>query len=999
MTSRSQRFFDLTDYTRIAFITRLLFACLLPLGALHAQDSPLLPLWERGAFHELLHAQAPGDGATELDHYALEVAQILYPTSGEVTPELLPNPPAGAASIWHQAAPYIAGIAYQRAYRFQEASEQFASALQALPPSSPLHQQAKKCLAQCAHALQNDAVWTPLKPLRIQPASGQHPAQAMPQKWVEGRWVPVPEELRSRHDRRNGFVGHMFIHPMHRTAWFASDRHGRGETDVYRVEVFDDGDFGSVEPAPEGVNSPFNERTPVWSAAEQTLYFSSDRATSTGSFDIYAAYLASASPEVRPLPFAVNSAFNESHFTPGADGWSAWLVSDRLGADGALYRIASESETRHPVHLHAAVESPPRDPGMTLSLWDTGSGRLLWTGPIAEVTPDNRLAIAADGARLLALLHSTRENAHTWFEWSVPVVAEAVHLDFILRADSLPGAEEVNRTVLQEAAATPWPLHWSLPTHAWSQGAIPTAPVTASNLPAQWRHLASTDCWRQGSAEERWLAVRAFEEMEALPPFSAAPEGEAWELVTSGARWTPEVLSAWYERNAAFQDGLEACCVDAAWAEPCAQWRRKMEEGIHHVERGVFWSKLSQTLLPFHALHAAQLPIHEDDFDWFAQGVPLMEQAIQVAYADRSWESLVDTREVFRDWLLVHWEGMKANANTSTSLLERAHWELEQSFALPVWNNLEPAAWALVNGYPEVDVKDITAPAPPSIASAMRAVLRNEQPAPRPVAEESEVLGGDSTFVIQLGAFAGEPDPTAFIPVESGLKRFDLNGFTKVVCGSFNDKDSARDFLLRVWEGGGYPGAFVLAVEREVWEAAPTWEVAREAAGFAAVGTLDGDSMRSAQAFGEGAVFWPQTEGTWSVWSPLYARKRFAERALASWDDELREGTVRAYGLTDAPTPVFASAPVPAPEPETATAADSSRWAIRVADCPEGATHLQRTAVLRLPDELKVRSTLYGTGVAYLSGEIEGESKALELLRLVKASGFPQARLVPVHVD
>lgn len=970
---------------------------------LWSQLPDLQGIWERDAFHELLLAGPPGDDASSLQRYAFDVAQTLYPPSGVVRPEDLPVPPADADAFWHNAAPYLSGLAHQRALHFAKAAAAFKRASALLPAASPLRRLAQRHLAQCTTMADAPRVWTPLKPLVFRPAQGMDVVEMMPQKWVGGRWVPVPDELRSRHDRKSGFRGQMFIHPMQATAWFASDRSGRGDTDLFVVDVEPDGDFGEVRAAPEGVNSPANERTPIWSPLDQTLYFSSDRATAIGGFDVFACALTGAHHEAHRLPFAINSAFNESHYTPGTDGWSAWFSSDRLGPHGALYRIASESETRHPVRVFAQIGTSHPEEAAQLTVWHAGSGRLLWNGPLDEINPRNALAVVEDGANLLALVSTEGEAAHTWFEWPIPVVGAPMDVAFELAFEPQVGVLEQHRVATADEAFDAWPVFWSLPFQAWSQAEIPTAPVTDAALPADWRHLAEEACWQSASADARWNVVRALDAALATNGWPAAPDGNAWDRVRTGMAWTPEVLAELTQRNEVFNQALLVDCTGAEWGAAMERIRAVRQEELRLFERGLFWSELSQTLLPFTALRAARMDIDLDAHPWFTDAESIMAGATLQAFTDCSWEPLVATREVWRDWLFAHWEAMKALDAVDEREMERAHWELEQCFALPVWSNLESAAQSLLADVPlgAASASDSTGPARPSWGPAMQAMWTNDRPSV-PVPNESRIedptLPDTGTFTIQLGAFLETPDPAAFLTVESGLRQIEINGWNKVVYGLFHDKNSARVFLQRIWDGGAYDGAFVLTLDDHSWEAAVEWDVRSEVRGWVVEGTRNGSPEGVNSGVLGAAHFWPVEPSAWHVCSDVYKTQRQARAVRDKWAAVLPDAKIRAYGTGQQSKPsVPKEVAKSASEAPPIALVDTSRWVIRVGEFENGASSTQRAAMLRLP--VQVRAVPHGSGDAFISEEITGEQQALETLKAIQAMGFTGARLTPVRVD
>lgn len=117
--------------------------------------------------------------------------------------------------------------------------------------------------------------------------------------------------------------------------FFASDRTGgKGGMDIWVGNINQDGDVLTANPVPE-VNTIGNDVTPFFLNLTQTLYLSSDnRAQSMGGYDIYESNPISGGnfSEPQPIPYPVNSSYDDLYLSLKEDGTMGYISSNRLGA-------------------------------------------------------------------------------------------------------------------------------------------------------------------------------------------------------------------------------------------------------------------------------------------------------------------------------------------------------------------------------------------------------------------------------------------------------------------------------------------------------------------------------------------------------------------------------------------------------------------------------------------------------------------------------------------
>ena len=971
--------------------------------------------WEASEW-ELVHETSekvllenPG---SEVARFALASSSYMGFLNGSTVHDTIPELSSGSGSHWHLNSVFVHGHQLQSAYRFDEAADLFLEFLEIADERHSRRSEVQLRLEQClAHSTPEDR-WVPLVVLDDRSSNVEPAFRLFSINDSIGRWVTIPNELRSRHDRKMGFIDQMFVHPRSELAWFASDRKGEGQTDIYEVVVKEDGDFGTVRKMANGINSPYNERTPLVDQATGKLYFSSDRPASLGGFDIFFSEL-NREPNVEQMPFAFNSTSDDTHFTPSGDGWTAWMATHRdRTPNGQSLLVHSEGAVRHPVEVSlnwtdaGALEESK---STTLVIWDIDAQRVVWDGDLSA-PKDSAKWIALDGTQLRALLMHDSEEAYTWTEWRLPAVNEPKKLRYQLGGDQPFPSPQLLSTASWSGPDS-WSAQWEETENHQNISRIPDALVNELDLSVKWNFLANTTWWKQASTDERWRvvdALAALEEPLLAPEFPAI---KGWNCIDQGLEWGPAVTSSLKLRISRIQRASDLVCTadtENAWTAPCEAWNDDIRTTQYELERGMIWNHIAETTMHFRNIREALTPemkVSIEEYNWFIDSEEIMSRAIRNAFEDSSWGDLLGTELVWRDWLWAIWKSARNAPHLldcqETDLIQ-AWKDLELTFGNPVWGNLKSASRSVellfqLNEEPG-------APAVNQVPPPVATEDGNEQI----LSQKSSLALQDSIYTVQLGAYVDRPDEWAFLSLQNNLNLSILNNWFKVSSGAFDNVDSAREHLERIQSGGGWSDAFIVQYAASQWPS--TWEP------FSLL-NLEGymiscnwnESPRTFQFPMEWGASQSvrRDDGTWDLWLGPFFTESHSQKVLqeviefdsnAELESYHAETNLNVSIATPSTTAVKTAKGMvdEAPPKVESTSEDLSIWLIRFAEYPNGVPSSVQAALLRIPSTIKVRSIPWGSGRAYMTEYLKSEANALETLQQLKSLGFADARLLPV---
>jgi outer membrane protein OmpA-like peptidoglycan-associated protein/LysM repeat protein len=151
-------------------------------------------------------------------------------------------------------------------------------------------------------------------------------------EFIKDKWVNITELPFCSDDYS---VGHPSLSKDEKQLFFTSDMPGGiGETDIYVVEINNDGTFGSPENLGTTINTEGREMFPFVSK-DNTLYFSSDGHFGIGSLDIFASKIVDKEfEEPVNLKAPINSKLDDFSFSINPKIKKGYLSSNREGGAG-----------------------------------------------------------------------------------------------------------------------------------------------------------------------------------------------------------------------------------------------------------------------------------------------------------------------------------------------------------------------------------------------------------------------------------------------------------------------------------------------------------------------------------------------------------------------------------------------------------------------------------------------------------------------------------------
>ncbi|UVD79179.1 OmpA family protein [Myroides albus] len=160
----------------------------------------------------------------------------------------------------------------------------------------------------------------------------------------QGEWDNVVE-LPFNSDDFN--TAHPALTPDEKWLYFSSDREGtKGASDIFRVSISSQAEYGEVQNIGEGVNTPGRETFPFISS-DNLLFFSSDGHPGLGGLDVFVAriYSDGTVSEVTNLGMPINSSLDDFGFYLNTNSGKGFVSSNRQGGKGSddIYFVSEKA--------------------------------------------------------------------------------------------------------------------------------------------------------------------------------------------------------------------------------------------------------------------------------------------------------------------------------------------------------------------------------------------------------------------------------------------------------------------------------------------------------------------------------------------------------------------------------------------------------------------------------------------------------------------------------
>ena len=151
-----------------------------------------------------------------------------------------------------------------------------------------------------------------------------------------GKWA-APQNMGININGTTTWEGQPTISPDGKILYFASAREGGyGGIDIYRTIKDEKGNWSKAENLGNKINTAGNDKSPYIHTDSQTLYFSSDGRFGLGGFDIYFSKMDDFGKWSEPenIGFPINTEDDDLGFVVSTDGHEAYFSSNKLSGKG-----------------------------------------------------------------------------------------------------------------------------------------------------------------------------------------------------------------------------------------------------------------------------------------------------------------------------------------------------------------------------------------------------------------------------------------------------------------------------------------------------------------------------------------------------------------------------------------------------------------------------------------------------------------------------------------
>lgn len=176
----------------------------------------------------------------------------------------------------------------------------------------------------------------------------------------DGNWSNI-EKLPFNKSKNS--TGYPMLNADDSKLYFVSDRlPSKGNTDIFVVDILDDGSYSKPKNLGINVNTTGNETTP-YITKDNILYFSSDGHEGKGKLDVFAVEVfENSTSEVYQLASPINSTNDDFAYIVNEDNNQGFFTSNRLQGEGYndLYSFTLEEDVR-PADCFITVDGKVRD--------------------------------------------------------------------------------------------------------------------------------------------------------------------------------------------------------------------------------------------------------------------------------------------------------------------------------------------------------------------------------------------------------------------------------------------------------------------------------------------------------------------------------------------------------------------------------------------------------------------------------------------------------------
>lgn len=245
---------------------------------------------------------------------------------------------------------YFLGLAYHYNYRFSEAIRAYNRFLQQAPRRERNRFDAARQIEMCYNGMALLDNISDLYVLERHHVTVRNFQRSYNLKDFGGRFLALPEELRTRQDRRRGHHPLVFFRDEQEYIYYSSYGDSRdGVKDIYRVRREADGLWGEPQRLPATINTEYNEDYPFIMPDGYTLFFSSQGHNSMGGYDIFKTTFDTLTGSwTRPenLDFAINTPYDDIFFVTDTLMENAFFASNRVSDVGMINVYKVRIDTR-----------------------------------------------------------------------------------------------------------------------------------------------------------------------------------------------------------------------------------------------------------------------------------------------------------------------------------------------------------------------------------------------------------------------------------------------------------------------------------------------------------------------------------------------------------------------------------------------------------------------------------------------------------------------------